>query len=145
MIAFDLACSCGCRFEGWFQNHADFTRQHVEGLIICPECGASGLIRKLLSPVAFLGKGGQEFPVSAMENHDPETKAVENMLGMIQNVIKKFENVGADLAKEALKIHFGVTEPRNIRGVATEEEEVELKKEGIELLKISLPEDEQLH
>ncbi|MEA3547794.1 MAG: DUF1178 family protein [Thermodesulfobacteriota bacterium] len=145
MIAFDLACACGCQFEGWFQNHADFTRQHEEGLIPCPECGEIGHIRKLLSPVAFLGKGGQELPVIATDDHDPETKTAENMLRMIQNVIKKFENVGADLAKEALKIHFGVTEPRNIRGVATEEEEAELKKEGIELLKIPLPEKEQSH
>ena len=145
MIAFDLACGCGCRFEGWFQNHADFTSRHEEELIRCPQCGESGRIRKLLSPVAVVGKGGRDFSVSVTEDHDLETKAAENMLRMVQEVVKSFENVGADLASEALKIHFGVTEPRNIRGVATEEEEAELKKEGIELLKIPLPREEQSH
>jgi hypothetical protein len=54
-------------------------------------------------------------------------------------VEKNFDNVGSDFAKEALKIHFGVTEPRNIRGTSTQEEEKTLKEEGIEFFKIPLP------
>ena len=55
---------------------------------------------------------------------------------MAEFVEKNFEDVGADFTKEALKIHYGVTEPRNIRGVSTPEEEKTLKEEGIEFLKI---------
>ena len=45
--------------------------------------------------------------------------------------------------KEALKIHYGATEPRNIRGVSTPAEEEILKEEGIEFFKIptTLPPD----
>ena len=41
---------------------------------------------------------------------------------------------------EVLKIHYGVTENRNIRGVATSEEEKTLKEEGISFIKIPVPE-----
>ena len=39
-------------------------------------------------------------------------------------------------AKEALKIHYGETEKRNIKGTATSDEETLLKKEGVQFLKI---------
>ena len=48
--------------------------------------------------------------------------------------------INLDFAKEALKIHYGVKEPRNIRGISTKEEEKMLKKEGIEFMKIPMPE-----
>lgn len=49
---------------------------------------------------------------------------------------KKFDNVGSGFATEALKIHYGISEPRNIRGTSTLEEEKVLKEEGIEFIKI---------
>jgi hypothetical protein len=54
-------------------------------------------------------------------------------------VHKNFDDVGSEFAKEALKIHYGVAEPRNIRGVSTPEEEKTLDKEGIEYFKIPMP------
>jgi hypothetical protein len=51
-------------------------------------------------------------------------------------VNKNFDNVGCEFAKEALKMHYGVTESRNIRGVSTKEEEKILSKEGIQFFKI---------
>ena len=57
-------------------------------------------------------------------------------------VEKNFDNVGADFAKEALKIHYGAAEPRNIRGVSTQEEERVLKEEGIAVMKIPVPASE---
>jgi hypothetical protein len=47
--------------------------------------------------------------------------------------------VGCDFAKEALKIHYGAAEPRNIRGVSTKEEEKTLTDEGIQFIKIPMP------
>ena len=58
---------------------------------------------------------------------------------IVDFVEKNFDDVGCDFAKEALKIHYGVTEARNIRGVSTKEEEQVLKKEGIQFFKIPLP------
>ena len=53
-------------------------------------------------------------------------------------VNKNFDNVGCEFAKEALKMHYGVTESRNIRGVSTREEEKLLSKEGIQFFKIPI-------
>jgi hypothetical protein len=46
--------------------------------------------------------------------------------------------VGVDFAKEALKIHFGESKKRNIRGTTTAEEETLLKTEGVPFLKIPI-------
>ena len=54
-------------------------------------------------------------------------------------VEKNFDNVGPDFAKEAIKMHFGVSESRNIRGTSTLEEEKKLREEGIQFFKIPLP------
>ena len=52
---------------------------------------------------------------------------------------KNFDDVGCNFAGEALKIHYGVSEPRNIMGVSTEKEEKTLEKEGIKVFKIPVP------
>ena len=51
---------------------------------------------------------------------------------------KHFEDVGPDFYKEALKIHYGEAEKRNIKGTATTEEEVILKEEGVQFLKVPI-------
>ena len=148
MIAFDLACECGNIFEGWFQDRRDFQSQQENCQLVCPTCGSQD-IRKILSPVGV--KRGE--PDSQhMDHQEPvsETDAVETAAKVLEKiqeyVVKNFENVGPKLTEETLKMHYGVEEPRNIRGVATEAEEKLLEDEGIELLKIPLPpEDDQLN
>jgi hypothetical protein len=49
---------------------------------------------------------------------------------------KNFEDVGLDFAKEALKIHWGESKERRIKGVAHPDEEKILKEEGVPFLKI---------
>ena len=58
---------------------------------------------------------------------------------MIDYICEEFEDLGTDFTKEALKIHYGVAEERNIRGSATESEEKLMKDEGIQFFKIPLP------
>lgn len=140
MIIFDLACSCGFQFEGWFQDHQDYESQRRSGLLACPECGASS-VRKILSPVAV-----RTGSVDAVRGHAGErrlTSEALRLLGAMQGGVERnFKDVGHGLAQEALKMHYGVTELRNIRGVATQVEEDLLHREGIELLKFPmLPKD----
>jgi hypothetical protein len=47
--------------------------------------------------------------------------------------------VGSEFAKEALKIHYGVSAPRNIRGSSTPQEEETLRQEGVAFLKVPVP------
>ena len=52
---------------------------------------------------------------------------------------KNFDDVGHEFTKEALKMHYGVTEKKNIRGSATAEEEKVLRDEGIQFFKVPVP------
>ncbi len=52
---------------------------------------------------------------------------------------KNFENVGPDFTREALKMHYGVSKNRNIRGTSTKAEEDMLEQEGIKFFKIPIP------
>ena len=139
MIVFDLKCRCGCQFEGWFENRSAFEHQCGDGLITCPQCG-SDEIHKILSPVAFhCCTSCDPVPVQPTEYPATAKEMALNFLLAVQEVVEKnYEDVGPNLAKESLKIHYGVSEPKNIRGVTTADEENMLKDEGIELLKIPM-------
>jgi len=54
----------------------------------------------------------------------------------MEYIKNNFDDVGADFSKEALKMHYGVSKKRSIRGSATAEEEGILKEEGIKFFKI---------
>ncbi len=136
MIAFDLQCANDHTFEGWFEDNHAYEEQKKKGMITCPVCNDSR-VEKILSPFAIRSSS-----VPAKTNRQREDHMdviVEASQKIVEYVEKNFDNVGADFAKEALKIHYGVTEPRNIRGVSTESEEKTLKSEGIEFYKIPLP------
>lgn len=147
MIVYDLTCVCGFIFEGWFQDRGEFLMQQEAGLIVCPECGGNE-IRKILSPVSLCS--ARTSPSVAMDgalDTGVSTAAVLTALRTIQKYVEKnFEDVGAKLAQESLKIHYGVEEARNIRGVVTAEEEKILEQEGIELIKVPIvSEDDPLN
>ena len=132
MIAFDLQCSAGHCFEGWFEDGKAFEYQKKKGLIACPVCNEIS-VPKVLSPIAIK---------SASPKHK-EMAAPEAGLKIFQKQVsdfieKNFDDVGHEFASEALKIHYGAAEPRNIRGVSTAEEEKQLKKEGIQFFKFPL-------
>jgi len=133
MIAFDLQCAEGHIFEGWFDNNEAFKEQKKKNLISCPICNSMD-VSKILSPIAI--KKTTQFQKDAPPHHDQLTEISEKIVDYVE---KNFDNVGCDFAKEALKIHYGATEPRNIRGVSTPEEEKVLNKEGIQYFKIPMP------
>ena len=139
MIVFDLACDCGYTFEGWFHDRQDFEHQQTASFLVCPACG-SREIRKILSPIRT--------QLSRSEGYDPRRKsagkstaparAAEALETLQKFVEENFEDVGTELATESLKMHYGVSESRNIRGVTTEAEEKKLQEEGINIIKIPL-------
>ena len=133
MIAFDLECSQGHLFEGWFNNIESFEEQNAEGLVSCPYCN-DAKIRKVLSPVTMKTSNPIE-DRNEMKPIDYQKLAME----VVDYINKNFEDVGSDFSKEALKMHYAVTEKRNIKGSATEEEEKILKKEGIDFFKVPIP------
>ncbi len=132
MIAFDLECSQGHIFEGWFDSLESFEEQKTRELVSCPYCDDSN-VRKVLSPVAV--KKSLPVPANRQAEIDYNRLAKE----VVEYIKSNSEDVGAKFASEALKIHYGVADRRSIRGSATEEEEKTLKKEGIDFLKVPFP------
>jgi len=129
MIVFDLQCEKGHAFEGWFEDSHAYDSQKKKGLITCPSCNSTA-VSKL--PSTFAIKGSQ--PMTNPRDQQLDLKRISNEISDYVN--KNFDNVGCEFAKEALKMHYGVTESRNIRGVSTKEEEKILSKEGIQFFKV---------
>ncbi len=132
MIAFDLTCPQGHIFEGWFDSNESFEEQNVNGLVRCPYCDDSD-IRKVISPVAV--RKSQPVTPTRQETIDYQRLARE----VVEYVKNNSEDVGAQFAAEALKIHYGVAEKRSIRGSATADEEKTLQEEGVEFVKVPFP------
>ena len=136
MIAFDLQCEDGHTFEGWFGDSQAYNEQKKKNLIACPICNSTN-VSKILSPVAI--KRGMTSNAGTLPIPMEEAQMAEMGRKIVDYVHKNFDDVGCDFTKEALKIHYGVTEPRNIRGVSSPEEEKALKQEGIEYFKLPMP------
>jgi hypothetical protein len=135
MIAYDLTCGNGHAFEGWFEDSVAFDGQMKQGLITCPVCNDAQVQRL---PSRFAIKTSQGF--KPREPDVPPAAVLARISRDVAEYVEKnFDNVGCDFAKEALKIHYGAAEPRNIRGVSTQAEEKLLKQEGIEFIKIPVP------
>jgi hypothetical protein len=131
MIAFDLQCSNGHIFEGWFDNLESYEKQNSGKLVTCPHCNDTK-IRKVLSPVTSLKAAPSPQPAPDGEKINYKILAKE----MVNYINREFEDLGSDFTKEALKIHYGVSKERNIKGSATESEENLLKQEGVQFFKI---------
>ncbi|MFC1494893.1 DUF1178 family protein [Thermodesulfobacteriota bacterium] len=129
MIAFDLICGNGHAFEGWFDNLESFEKQGAENMISCPTCDNTD-INKIMSPISMKSSAKKDIKKD-IDSIDYGKLAVE-LINYIQN---EFEDIGPDFTKEALKIHYGASEARNIRGTATENEEKILKDEGVPFVK----------
>jgi hypothetical protein len=135
MIVFDLKCLQGHKFEGWFDDGKAYEDQKARGLLTCPVC-CDADISKI--PTAFSIKASH--PEKTISLQQKELAKLENKIVAI--IEKNFDNVGSQFATEALKIHYGVTAPRNIRGTSTQEEEKTLKEEGIAFIKIPAVSDD---
>jgi len=128
MIAYDLICSNGHLFECWFKDSASFEEQKSSGIINCPICDDAH-VERVFSP--FMIRRGEE---RKKEEVNPD-----QALRLIQEYVDKhFEDVGMNFAKEALKMHWGESERRNIKGLATPQEETLLKEEGVQFLKVPI-------
>ena len=131
MIAYDLKCDQGHLFEGWFEDAAAFETQQTEGLVTCPVCDSAKVTRQL-STFAIKTRPG-----AATQGPKVDFEAIGRRI--VNYVQKNFDDVGSDFATEALKIHYGTSEARNIRGVSTDKEEEMLRDEGVPFFKFPGP------
>ena len=170
MKVLDLQCRQGHSFEGWFGSQDDYDAQRAQGLVTCPVCSDSDIVKMLSAPRLNLGHGvapvapsghplgapatssgaALDAPASSDGSQRSPTLPADAsvlqqmqaaMLNMVRHVMAHTEDVGSRFAEEARKIHYGEREDRNIRGQATREETEALLDEGIEVMPLPVPEN----
>ncbi len=138
MIVFDLECINGHVFEGWFDDREDLDRQQAQGLLQCPVCESPSVTPKL-SAIA-IRKSSSQSQGQAMANQAHLNAQLEAMAEFTEKVTqyveKNYEDVGSSFAKQALEMHYGTKDFKQIRGTTTKEEEKTLAKEGVPVFKI---------
>lgn len=156
MIVFDIRCTAGHRFEGWFSSAEDFSEQKARGLLCCPVCGADR-VERVPSATRINTRGAQEpaqeapraaVPVPAAPpglpaDPDVQAKAFALYAHMVKEVLSKTEDVGKSFPEEARKMHYNEKEARPIRGTATQDEHDALVDEGIPVARLPIPPTDQ--
>ncbi|MCW8085212.1 DUF1178 family protein [Sabulicella glaciei] len=148
MIRFALRCAKAHEFESWFKDGAAYDRMAAAGLVECPVCGDTQVVKALMTPRIGKTPGVKGRPEPAEAPPVPVSTAVApppgpaatgaipaQVLSMLQRlrseVEKNCDYVGRDFADEARRIHSGETENRGIYGEASDEEADALREEGI--------------
>lgn len=144
---FDLQCENQHVFEGWFKSLENFEQQQEQKLLSCPVCH-SVVVHKMLSAPRLNLRHTKELSsnqvpaASTPSSAAPAAGGIDvaamqaEVMRQVRNLFSQADNVGANFAEEARKIHHGEVEERSIRGSATVEECVELAEEGIAVLPI---------
>jgi hypothetical protein len=144
VIRYDLMCSKGHEFDGWFSDSLAYDTQAKRGLISCTVCGVNRIQKQIMAP-GIPAKGNRKSDKQAMTAGPADPRAVAMMQMMRdyrKHVTANSENVGDKFAEEARKIHFKEVKERPIYGEATSDDAKALVEEGIEVHPIPrLPED----
>lgn len=152
MIVFDLACTSGHRFEGWFGSSADFEDQRARGLIACPNCGAADVAKAPMAP-AVPAKGNQRREAPVPEASLPEAprpmantpmppemhKALTALARAQAETLKNSTWVGDKFAEETRKMHYGERDEAPIHGQASLAEAKALIEEGVPVAPLPFP------
>ena len=155
MIAFDLNCSNGHQFEGWFASSAAFDTQKSNGQLACPTCD-DNVIQKALSVPNVPRKGNQQravaLPSQPAMAPDASTEApsteilppamaelVQKLARAQTEMLDKSQRVGGNFAETARAIHYGEETDRLIHGETTTDEAKALVEEGIAVAPLLFP------
>lgn len=143
---FDLLCANDHRFEGWFSSGTDYDRQREQGIIACPMCGDSQVVKVPAASYVNTGASDRSLPKPPAGETDQATAEQAHYANLrsamlakvVEYVVKNTEDVGKDFPEEARKIHYGETPERKIRGMATTQEVTDLRDEGIEVVPLPI-------
>jgi len=144
MKVLDLQCAQSHGFEGWFGSEDDFTSQLARGLVSCPMCGDTSVTKKPSAPRLNLGHAQAPAPAAPRQDvvaaSDTQTALQAAWLGMARRILANTDDVGDRFPEEVRRIHYGEVPHRGIRGKASEAESQALAEEGIEVMRLALPE-----
>ena len=146
MIAFDLNCSNGHRFEGWFASSEDYSKQQSSGLLACPVCNDMA-VQKALS-VPHVPKKGNQRSVSVPVAAEPAktdalppvvVELVQKLAVAQTEMLKQSQWVGGQFAETARAIHYGEEADRIIHGETSADEAKALMEEGVQVAPLLFP------
>ena len=146
MIAFDLNCSNGHRFEGWFASSEDYSKQQSAGLLACPVCNDI-TVQKALS-VPHVPKKGNQRSVSVPVAAEPAktdalppvvVELVQKLAVAQTEMLKQSQWVGGQFAETARAIHYGEEADRIIHGETSADEAKALMEEGVQVAPLLFP------
>lgn len=142
MKVLDLQCGQMHVFEGWFASEDDFASQLSRGLVACPMCGDTAIVKKLSAPRLNLGAGraSESTATELVTTGDDAVALQAAWLGLARRIVANTEDVGERFAEEARRIHYGESAQRGIRGRASAAETESLVEEGIAVMQLALPE-----
>ena len=146
MIVFELSCTADHRFEGWFGSSDDFVAQQARGLIECPDCGSTDIVKAPMAP-RLARKSNQQVAVSASKPQPittaplpPEAvKMIEALAKVQAEALKQSRWVGDKFADASRAIHYGEQDAEVIHGQATRDEAEALLDEGITVAPLLFP------
>lgn len=149
MIVLNILCDSGHRFEGWFASADAFRSQCERKLVNCPECNTAMV--RLLPSAPYVRRAAQDVmpgdavtkPASAQPM--PDAPVLARMYHALVQVARQAENVGERFPEEARRIHYDEAPARNIRGVASADETLELLDEGILVMPAPVPHEDEFH
>ena len=129
MILYNLRCADDHEFEAWFKDSDTYDRQVADGEVACPVCGDARVGKAIMAP--RLSRTARKGAGDAPDPTEIRGRYVQALRNMRRQVEENCDYVGPDFAAEALKIHKGETDERNIYGEATEDETKTLIEEDV--------------
>ncbi|MBF0104647.1 MAG: DUF1178 family protein [Deltaproteobacteria bacterium] len=155
MIIYELQCSAGHKFEGWFKDLKAYNDQLKKKLIQCTFCGTDQVTR--IPCGCHVGSAATTTPVKVQQSPAPVSPQTEKvlpkpdikdtvdyvtLLKSLHKVVRdNYENVGDKFTDMAIQIHKGEEEPKNIYGTADKKQSERLDEEGVPYLPLPrLPE-----
>ena len=145
MIVFDLSCSEGHRFEGWFGSSDDNAAQQAEGLLTCPQCGSEEIGKAPMAPSvpakASMREAAGEAGTQLAKGDMPMEvkKAFETLARAQSKALESSTWVGDQFAEKAREMHYGETDEAPIHGRATRDEAEDMVAEGISVAPLLVP------
>jgi hypothetical protein len=134
MIVFSLSCYEKHTFDGWFRSSEDFHSQLDRGLVECPVCGDTNIVKQLSAPLQTQHASDAVTP--------EQMTAATAIPGLQQHMLRQFkqyviantENVGLAFAETARRMHYGEEYRRSIRGNVSPNDAIALQDEGIDTM-----------
>jgi len=127
MIRYALRCDRDHRFESWFGSSGDYERLSAAGLVACAVCGSVAVDKELMAPAV----AARAAPPVLGGLPSPAEQALAELRRRIEATS---EDVGADFAAEARRIHEGAAPERPIIGEARAADARALAEDGIPVM-----------